>query len=232
MRTTSSRMRQLDAAADDGLSLAELLVAMMISGILLALVGTMFVNVTRITTNSNATTQRSGAAANVVNEVSRVIRTAANNPVSTSPIADPAIVSATPTALTLYSFVDSTNLVTPAPSKVVFRFDTAGKLIEDRVVATKSSDGKYWVFSGASTSRTIGSSLQNPAGTDPFFLYLDADYNPITPGTGGLTLAQRGQVAFIRVTVRIDNNPSTGSDPIVIVNTVGMPNLKNTRTDS
>ena len=226
--TIIGRLRRR-ASSDDGLSLIELLVTMMITGVLLAIVGTMFVNVARITTNSNATTSRNGVAANVMNEVTKVVRMAANNPVSTSVDADPAVISATPTALTVYSFVD-TNPTLPAPTKVGFRFDAQGNLIEDRWAGTRS--GNYWVFTGSVATRTIGGPMQNLTGTDAFFVYLNGAGVVVTNGTSALTLAQRATVASIQVTVRLTNAQVSGTDPIVIINTVGMPNLQLSRTDN
>lgn len=210
---------------DRGLTIVELMVSMMISSIVLALVASMFINVAKITSVANATTQRSSVAGNTMDEVSRVIRTATTNAVATSVDPDPALVSATPTALTLYSFVDAAPAA-PAPTKVTFRFD-AGYLIEDRILGTDSNG--YWAFGGAVSSRTLGGPFDLTGG-DPFFTYLDSAGAAIPAGSG-LTLAQRKLVASIRVTVRITNLPAAGNDPIIVINTVGMPNLKLDRTD-
>lgn len=224
MMPLASRLRTLRAANDDGLSLVELLVSMMITGIVLAIVGSLFVNVARITTNSNATTTRNGVASNVINEVSKVIRTAANNAVSGRVDPDPALAVATPTTLTLYSFVDASPAL-PAPSKVSFRFDANGNLVEDRVQGTDSNG--YWVFTSAVRTRILPGPMQNLTGADAFFVYLDADGNAINlPNTSGLSLVQRAAVRSIQVTVRIANQSAAGSDPILIINTVGMPNLE------
>lgn len=207
---------------DDGISMIELLVTMLVSGIVLAIVGNLFINVVVITGNSNLTIQRNGVATNIMDEVTSVIRTAANNPVSTSVDPDPALVAATANSLTLYSFVD-TNATLPAPSKVRFTFDAKGYLVEDRWTATKS--GSYWVFTGSATTRTIGGPVDNLSGTPYFFTYLDAGGTAIVPSGSGLTLTQRKLVATITVTVRIANRPTTGTDPVELVNTIGMPNL-------
>jgi type II secretory pathway pseudopilin PulG len=207
---------------DAGISMIELLVTMLISGIVLAIVGNLLINVVVITGNSNVTTQRNGVATNIMDEVTSVIRTAANNPVSTSVEPDPALVAATATSVTMYSFVD-TNATTPAPTKVQFRFDAQGTLLEDRWTATKSNS--YWVFTGAVSTRKVGGPVDNLVGTPYFFTYLDANGATLVPGNSGLTLAQRKSVATIMVTVRIANRPTTGSDPIEIINTIGMPNL-------
>lgn len=208
---------------DRGLTIVELMVSMMITSIVLALIASMFINVARITSVANATTQRSSIAGNTMDEVSRVIRTATTNAVATSVDPEPALVSATATALTLYSFVDAAPAA-PAPTKVTFRFDN-GYLIEDRILATDSNG--YWSYSGAVSSRTLGGPFDLTGG-DPFFTYLNSAGTAITVGSD---IAQRKLVASIRVTVRITNLPAAGNDPIIVINTVGMPNLKLDRTD-
>ena len=211
--------RRLDPKSDAGLSLVELLVAMLITSIVMVMVSAMFINVARITSTSNATTQRSSIGANVMDQVSKVIRTATNNAVATSIEPEPAIVAGTATTLTLYTFVDAAPAL-PAPTKVGYRFEN-GYLVEDRWTASDSNG--YWVFSGTASSRTIGGPLDTANGA--LFTYLDSTGTVITPGGTGLSLAQRQSVASIRVTVRIIN-PTVTNDPIVIINTVGMPNLK------
>ena len=223
-----ARRLRIAGRSQAGMSLAELLVAMFITGILMTLVGTMFVNIARVTTNSNASTSRSGIAGNVMDEISKVVRTATNNPV-TGGTSDPAIVSGTTAALTLYSYVDADPL-NPAPTKVTFRVDAAGTLFEDRITATAS--GSYWVFTGTAKTRNLGGVVQTLTGTDALFIYYDDTNTVITPGGTGLTLAQRALVASVQVTVRVTNTLTTGADPIILINTVGMPNLFFSRTDN
>lgn len=217
--------RRLGPASEAGVSLVELIVTIMVTGIVLSIVAAMFVNVAKVTADSNGTNTRSSIAANVMNEMSKVIRLAANNATASSEDPDPAIVSATASALTVYSYAD-TSPSAPAPAKVTFRVDSSGTVWEDRVAG--SASGSYWVFTGAATSRNLGS----PIGTANLFTYLDQGGLPVAPGSTGLTLAQRSTIASVRVTVTIANNPTLGSDPVVITNTVGMPNLLLTGTDT
>lgn len=211
--------KRLNGAAEDGLSLVELLVAMMLTSIVLALVGTMFVNVALATSASNATTQRSSAAANTMNELVKVVRQGANNAVSGQTV-DPALVSASSTALTLYSFVD-TSPTAPAPTKVAFRMDGTN-LVEDRWTATNPSG--YWVFTGSASTKVIGSGVVTN-GTDPLFAYLGADGKAVGSAGTALTVDQRKLVTSVQITVTIANQTRAGASPIIIKNTVGMPNL-------
>ena len=229
LRTLRRRLRD-----DDGMSIVELIVVMMITGVMLAAVGTFFVNVALVTTNANASTSRTNVAANIMNEMSKVIRTSSNNAIAGDDDPDPAIVSGTATALTVYSYVD-TVATAPAPSKVTFRVDSNGVVFEDRIVGTIS--GSYYVFTGATTTRNLGGPIV-PGG---LFTYLDTSNKAVVPAASGLTLTQRNSISSIQVTITIANTSTTGgtapdaakgNSPIILSNTIGMPNLLLTGTDN
>lgn len=219
--------RRLSGPRDAGISLTELIVTVMVTGVIAAIVSTMFLNVALATSNSTNTLTRNGTATNVMSAMSTVIRTAATNPVSTSPDPDPAIIAGTGSAVTLYSFTNADPAL-PAPTKVGYRLDGQGNLVEDRWTATRTSG--YWVFTGAVSSRTIGGPLVTPGGTDAIFVYLDDAGTVLSPGQSGLTLAQRSEVAAIRLTVQVANSPTSGASNIVLVNTIVMPNVAITGT--
>jgi len=213
---------------ESGMSITELVVTMMVTSILLAIVASMFINVAKVTANSNASNSRSSVAANVMEGITKVIRTAANNDVAGSEDPDPALVVGLPNSLTILSYVD-TSALTPSPTKVVYRVDANGNVLEDRYASSLSAG--YWVFASTASTRTLGGPVQTLTGTDSLFVYLDATNKVVTPASGGLTLLERDTIASIRVNVRILNALSTGADPIVVTNTIGMPNLKISRTD-
>ena len=229
MRAVKRRLRD-----EDGMSLSELIVVMMVTGIVLAAVSTFFVNIAVVTTNANTATTRTNVAANIMNEMSKVIRTSSNNAIAGSDDPDPAIVSATASGLTVYSYVD-TSPTAPAPTKVTFRVDSNGIVFEDRIKGSLS--GSYYVFTGATTTRNLG----GPIIPTSLFSYLDTGNATVIPGASGLTLAQRNTVASIQVVVTIANNSTTGgtapsatagNSPIILQNTIGMPNLLLTGTDN
>lgn len=216
------------------MSMSELIVVMMVTAIVLAAVGTFFTNIAIVTTNANAATSRTNVAANIMNEMSKVIRTSSNNAVAGDDDPDPAIVSATASALTVYSYVD-TSPTAPAPSKVTFRIDANGVVFEDRIKGTLS--GSYYVFTGATTTRNLG----GPIVAKNLFTYIDTGNKTVTIGSAGLTELQRNSVASIQVEITIANNSTTGgtapdaakgNSPIILSNTVGMPNLLLTGTDN
>jgi prepilin-type N-terminal cleavage/methylation domain-containing protein len=206
--------------SDSGLSLVEMLVAMMLSGILLAMVGTLFVTVAKATSTSNLTREAGSVAGNVANAMSKTIRFAAQNAVQNQLALDPAVVAGTPTALTLYSLADAAT-VNPAPWMVRYRV-VGANLVEERWTA--SDTGGFWTFSGGTpaTTRPLGGTIVEGSG---IFTYLDSAGAELAPGAGGLTATQRAAVAAIKITVRVRSASSPDAPLAVVQNTVGMPNL-------
>ena len=219
--------RKLDKTArssDAGLSLVEMLVAMMLSGIVLAMVGTLFVSVAKGTTDSNHTRDAATVAGNIANEVSKTIRFAVQNRVEGQTALDPAIVEGSATTLTLLSLAD-TDASAPAPARV--RFSLQGQqLVQERWNAAASGD--FWVFNPAVVvpERDLGGSLVAADGGDPaLFSYFDANGLELLPGSTGLTSDQRRQVASVGFSISV-RSPSSPDAPVAVVeNVVGMPNL-------
>ncbi|MCU1437699.1 MAG: hypothetical protein JWP66_786 [Naasia sp.] len=209
-------------AEDSGISMIELLVSMMLSAVLLTLVGTMFVNVARATTNANTTRQAATVAGTIANDVARSIRFSVQNPVQNQLALDPAVIAATPTSLTLSALVD-TSATTPVPTKLRYSI-VDGRLVAERWTTTTTAGGYFLFGTGTPTSsRVLGGTISSPAGS-PLFTYLDGTGATLTPGATGLTAAQRATVAAIRITVQVQA-PGGSAAPVMLENTVGMPNL-------
>ncbi|GAB3607780.1 hypothetical protein GCM10027413_31890 [Conyzicola nivalis] len=205
---------------DAGLSLVELLVSIMLSALLLVLVGTTFVQVVRNTGTVTAAREGAGSASSIVTELSKVIRSASTIPATSLAAAQPAVVSATDNALTVYSYVDTSPTV-PKPTKVEFAI-VAGQIVEKRWATTSTKSP--WVFPSTPTSTVTYPGIHAPIGSTPLFTYLDATDTPVSPGAG-LSETQRALVASITVSVRIRPATPATAKPVEIVNTVGMPNV-------
>jgi Prokaryotic N-terminal methylation motif len=216
-------LRRRLARDDNGLGLVELLVAMLLSGIVLALVATMFINVARATGQSNLTREAAAVAGNIANQVTKTVRFAVQNPVTGTTALSPAVVEATPASLSLISLADA-NASTLAPSRVRFSV-SGGQLLEERLAATDSNG--FWVFSGGTpVVRTLGGTVVPPSsGQAPLFRYRDTDGTELVPGPTGLTAAQRERVASVSITLRVRSSASADAPLTVIASTVGMPNL-------
>jgi Tfp pilus assembly protein PilW len=210
-----------------GLSMAEILVAMMLSMLILVMVTSFFIQVGKITTSATQIRESNGNASNVANEITSVLRVATNLPKLNSATADSAIVAGTRSSLTIYS-LSNTSATAPAPVKVTFALDTAGVVTETRCVGNLS--GNYYTFSPcASTStRTIGTGVLAATGVaDQLFTYRDANGTALvlaTNGTGSISGTQIPLVGSITVTVRtLPKNSKTR--PVIISNTVVLRNV-------
>ncbi|GAA4160393.1 hypothetical protein GCM10022286_16340 [Gryllotalpicola daejeonensis] len=126
--------------ADDsekGLSLIELIVAMMVFSIIIVLVGTLYVTSQKVVQSSSVTSKDAGVASNVMNELTNVLRygTVLPDP-SNAQNTVAAFVSATPSSLVLYTYADSTggtdSTATPKPVMVGFFLGADGTVTEKR----------------------------------------------------------------------------------------------------
>lgn len=207
------------ARRESGLSMVELLVSVLLSGLLLVLVGTTFVQLVRTTGTVTVARESAGSASTVVTELSKVIRSASTIPATSTLSAQPAIVSATANALTVYSYVDTTSAL-PKPTRVEFTI-VAGQIVEKRWATTSTKSP--WLFPTL-TSTVTYPGIHVPNGSTPLFTYLDATDTAVPPGAG-LSEDQRALIASITVSVRIRPSAPATAKPVEIVNTVGMPNV-------
>ena len=210
--------RRFAEHGDDGVTLIELVVSSALTLLVLAAVAAFYVNISAATLAARNLRVATGTAADAIDELGRVIRVSADNAVVGGGTADPAVAYATPQAVTLLSYID-TSSTTPQPSRVVFSVN-AGKLIESRTASTSSSG--IWLFTGATTTRSLGGPFDS---TVPLFAYFDENGNELVPASSGLTLAQRQAVSSIKLRVVISNRGRTGSAPVELTSSVGMINL-------
>lgn len=215
------RLRErLAAIRDDqsGLSLAEILIAMMLTSLILVMVTSMLISTSKLTTAASQTRSSNGAAANISNSITSVLRMATTLAKSSSAVPDPAIVAGTASSVTLYSY-SNTNAANPAPVKVTFTL-SSGTLTETRCTGVAS--GGFWTFGGcsATSTRTVGTGMTS----DPLFTYRDANGTAYVIGTGSLSATQRAAVGSITVNVRVQAS-GTGTDPVIISSTVVLRNL-------
>ncbi len=208
---------------DSGLTLVELLVAMGLFAVLLAIVGGTFYSITRATTFAAARDQNSRNASTAMNEIVRQVRGAVDNPVPGASD-NPAFTTAGSSTAQFTTLVSSGR--SAVPQQVTLTVSASGTLSE-RIVVGSTSDNAYYTFTGAGSTSTIGTSVELPpsSGT-PIFQYLDINQAVLPPAASGmLTADQIGQIAFVRVTLRVSSSASTLSNGTTLQNTVGLPNL-------
>lgn len=215
---------------DAGFTVAEFLVAITIFGVVLAAVAGFFVTATKSFSLNQSVGTNSKTASNGMNEISRILRAATENPVSGQALNDPAFTTATPESVTVYAYV---NLASSAeqPVKVTFSVDANRNLIETKYNAYALSPG-YWGFStSASSTRNLGGKVVTQTGSNPsLFTYLGVDNQPLPIPSGGYTTGNLRSIAAVRVTLTLSATAAGNSSNVTLQNTVGMPNLPLSRS--
>lgn len=176
------RVRRVTETAERGLTLVELLVAMLIFALLLVLVGSAFSTISKAVGLAGSTNNNISLSGLGMTELSKVIRFAATNPVVSHPIDDPAFVTAKSETLTVYSYVDA-NPSNPAPIEVTFSLNSSRQLVETRYSAYSVATG-YWAFNTTPyVMRILTGTVLAPTGTElPLFSYQTADGTVIDEG--------------------------------------------------
>ena len=230
MATDATSLRERMKRDESGIGLVELLVAMLIFGIVITLVANMYVSMTRTVQIGGSVNNSTKAASLGMNELSRVIRFATGNPVSGQPIDDPAFVEAGRETITVYSYVDTVSSAVQ-PVKVKFSLDASRRLIETRYAAYSLSGG-YWGFSSTPLwTRTLTGQVMAPGAGEPYlFTYLQDDGTAIAVPAAGLASSQFSAIAAVQVTLKLKADDGTTANPVVLQNTVGLPNLGIHRT--
>lgn len=207
---------------ESGFTLIELLVAMMLTGMVMTMGATFYVNVAKSTATARTTRDAMGQTSLAVNAVRNAVTMASDNPVSAT-ATTPAVNAGTSTSLTLTSY-SNTVAALPAPSLVTFSLDASGWLTETRQTGVVAASG-YWTFTGATTSRRVAGPFILGSGT-PFFSYVDSTGAVIALGGTGLATADLSKVAFVRVTAKVANRAVSGSsDPVVTTTSIGLTDV-------
>ena len=218
-----------DGDPEAGLSMVELIVASAVGMLLLSLMASMFVQISRTVADAELTKTATGVAWNVADEITRVVRQGTRVATSSSTVEGAVVAGSTATSLLIDSNVDAT--VVPgqaviAPTRVAFSVNAAGYLVEKRRPSVLTAG--YFAF-GAESTRTINGPVSvAETGTDALFVYWTGSNDApvqVVPSSGGLTAAQAIQVNAVTVNVTVDNELSTGSDPVRLTNKVTMPNV-------
>lgn len=219
------RRRASDERSDAGLSLVELLVASFISMLMLALISTMFIQITRLTGSAQSTKDATGVAWTVTNEISAVVRQGTQVDTSATVTEGAVVAGSTSSSLVIDAFVDAAvagGQPTIAPTQVTFRV-SGGYLTEQRVVGVLTNG--YYTFTGAGTTRTVaGPNLTTGTAAYPLFVY-KAGTTPIVPGATGLSASDAAQVTAVGINVIVTKSVAGGSDTVRLVNLITMPNL-------
>lgn len=234
-----SRRRRAPEERQAGTTLVELLVTMTVLSLLTVVLVGLTVTVSSAFTRDRAATDSTRIAAVAMNELTRVIRSGSTVKVQNQASNDPVFLVAGPDAVVLRAYID-TDAADPRP--VVVRFAVTGTrtLTESRWEAVPTS-GPYWTFSGLPAApyrlapeswtgpawtRTIAHTLTPPeASPTSTFRYFAFDGTELVPAADGLTATQIAAVASVTVTLSVQADPGARSAPVVLRNSVGLPNL-------
>jgi len=226
------RARAEKANDDRGFTLVELVVAIALLGLILAMVGGFFVMTTQLVSTTRTTSESTGTASNALNEISAVIRSGTDNPVLATPLADPAFVAATGESITMYSYVDSYTAAGSTvlrPQRVQFSLTSDRRVRERRWLPSSSADGNF-IFpamdAAPSRDRIIGGPLAaTPAGSAALFVFVNSAGLAMTPPVTGFTQTQLRSIASVTVTVRVGGSGAQRDNTVLLQNSVRLPNL-------
>jgi type II secretory pathway pseudopilin PulG len=233
MKALRARAGRIRASRDSGITLAELMVTIVILSIVMVMVIGFFVSASRAFTLNQTVDTNTRTASNAMNEASRMLRAATNNPVSSTQT-DPAFVSATSTSAIFYAFVNL-NASTELPVEVSLTINSAtNALVESQWSATALAGG-LWSFPNPLTvtpksTRTIaGPVLATSSGGPVLFTFYDSSGTAIPLTNGAVPAASLKLIASVQVALTLGTSTSSGKS-VSLVNTIGLPNLGIART--
>lgn len=226
MTSIARRLRSL--RGERGVTLIELLVAMVIFGILLTVVSGLYISAMNTVSLTRGLTDNTKVVSNAMNAVSRSIRAATENPVAGQTLPDSAFVSAKDDEVVLYAYINLTSSE-EQPVMIRYRIDrTSGALTESRWPATQLSNGN-WKFPALTVTpdytRTVAVTISPYTSGDHPFTYLSKNGTVIAAPASGLSLDNRRLVASVRITLTVQSSLTDSANPVTLQNTVGIPNL-------
>jgi prepilin-type N-terminal cleavage/methylation domain-containing protein len=209
---------------DAGVSLAELLVAMMVFGIVITVVSTTFVSLAKATSQARSIDLNTRVASTGLADLTRTIRAARTIPVPGG-TETPSFSVATTEALTLTTALNTADSVATVPRKVSFTVQPDRSLVETTVVGASAAD--YWTFTATATKRVIGGSvLSTAASGTPLFSYVDFSGKQLVPdASGALTATQMSSIAAVRISLAVDRAGARTAQTVTLQNTVSLSNL-------
>ena len=213
-----------ERGGERGLSLVELLVSMLVLGIVTAVVTGLYVGTMRNVTYAQNLSANTRSVSNGMNEMTRMIRAATDNPVPGVSLSTPALDIAKDESVTFYAYVNlGTPLATQPPIKVKLSLDANRRLVETKYSMVSMASGYYSFDSSPDSSRLLTEAIA-PAGTPSLFRYLKSDGTAIVPSAGGLTDAERRLITSVKISVTVTSGSTDTRTWVTLQNTVGMPN--------
>lgn len=218
---------------DEGFTLPELMVTIFLIAIIGSVLAGFVSFFSRTFTEERSRLDSANVAAIGMNEMTRVIR--AGIPIKNDFAAsgtgyDPAFVYAGSEALTLNAGLDTTATLL-RPTRITFSLSPTRVLTETRITPRAGGASEaQWMFTGAGTSTTskaIARTIISSTGSEPkLFRYYDVSGVELIPPSGGsLSTADMARIATVKVFLKVQADPTSRADPVILTNQVGLPNL-------
>lgn len=212
----SAVLRRVRAGADDGVTLAELLVTMMILSVVMAALAMLFVGSMRTTAATQGRLDETGDARIAVSAMGRSLRTAIlpSQLYDASSTATAAFISADPRAISFYANIDNVNN-TVGPTRVRYWVDASGSLWESKQVpnARAAGDTTFVYCTPGPGCTTVKQKVlaRGVPTTGTIFTYYDELGAQMTGSTLTVAQMERVDAIDIAVTVQRPKTPGGGS---------------------
>ncbi|ROR36880.1 MULTISPECIES: hypothetical protein [unclassified Curtobacterium] len=221
---------------DQGLSLAELIVAMSVTVLLLAMAGAFFASVTRASTTTTGVDSNTRVASTAMREMQRMFRVASNNPVASGVDTQYAFQYASATSVRFFAYINLNSAVDVQPVEVQFTLNASkGTITETKWNGTATDASKSYFEFPRATTATLGNTptstltLASSVVPTALFTYRDAGGNALMPGATGLSAADLQSVRSVTVALTVGEREAakpSAANNVSLTSTVGMPNLQ------
>lgn len=217
--------KRLAAAGRDerGLTLIELMVAMLVTSIILATVGAFFVAASKAGATNRAVDNSTRQATTGITQITRYLQVADRWQTGRATF-NPAFITASPTHVQFYSNVDITGSVI-TPVLVDLQITSANKL-QLQVTQSSCPSGGYCTFPGPTTTSTLAATIVNPtSGGNQLFSYFDDNGAPLATGTASVTGANLDSIRQVNVALEVGATSTASANDTQFQTTIDLRNL-------
>lgn len=199
-----------------GITLVELLVAMLVTSLLLTLVGSFFVSMVKAQRTVSSVNDSTRQGTTSMTQVSRYLREASRVQLTkTTSLA--AFESATATSMRFYSGVD---LSTSRAGLTRVTIDTQGTKLRMQLQRGDCPVNGYCTFSGTTKTIVLADVIRTSAGDSTLFSYRNATDAIVTP-----TAATLDSIRSVDVTLTVGSTTGTTANDTTFQATINLRNL-------
>lgn len=199
-----------------GITLVELLVAMLVTSLLLTLVGSFFVSMVKAQRTVSSVNDSTRQGTTSMTQVSRYLREASRVQLTkTTSLA--AFESATATSMRFYSGVD---LSTSRAGLTRVTIDTQGTKLRMQLQRGDCPVNGYCTFSGTTKTIVLADVIRTSAGNSTLFSYRNATDAIVTP-----TAATLDSIRSVDVTLTVGSTTGTTANDTTFQATINLRNL-------